>query len=493
MRLENKIVYNLNDAYKLDKSIIGVKAKNLALLSNFGIKIPFGGVISLDLFFEFEKNNQISISNWNEIKKVIIEIEEQTGKKFGAAENPLLISCRSSAEISMPGMMDSILNIGLNDKTVNQLYNSFEDPYDIFHSYIQNIVMLSTPIPEFHQEFSEQYQRYKENNQKLSVEELSQIISNLKQYVLFPQDVYDQLRSAIIKVLSSWNSPRAKKYRNLYSISNDLGTAVVIQEMIYGNLNSKSGTGVVFSRNPISGKEQIFGEYLVKSQGEELVLGKTTPKDIRLIDEDFPGMYESISELSKNIEKIMSDMQEIEFTIQEGVLWILQSRNAKRTQEAENVMQHDIRNQISDAKLMLNYNNQDLKKIDEKIESNEIIGLGLPASPGLGTGMIIFDPNEVEKIVNSSGKVILVREFTTPEDIGGIIKAQGVITQHGGITSHAAVVARSLAIPAVVGVRNLILDLQNNKIILGNKIIQKGDWLTLDGTTGEIFIGNLLD
>ncbi|MBP3041717.1 pyruvate, phosphate dikinase [Bacillaceae bacterium Marseille-Q3522] len=505
-----KLVYQFHEGNSKMRETLGGKGANLAEMTNIGLPVPYGFTISTEAcnqYYEADKN--ISANLEDQVYQALIQLEKITAKKFADPLNPLLVSVRSGSVFSMPGMMDTILNLGLNDETVEglaQLTNNPRFAYDSYRRFIQMFsnVVLNIDIDHF-ERLLEKYREEKgyETDPQLHADDWKEVIQGYKAIIRkytqksFPQDPNEQLFLAIKAVFDSWNNQRAIVYRRINKIPDHLGTAVNIQSMVFGNMGNDSGTGVAFTRNPSTGEKKLYGEYLINAQGEDVVAGIRTPEPIETLQEKMPSIYEQFVEISNLLEKHYQDMQDIEFTVERGKLFILQTRNGKRTAQAaircavEMVQEGLIDKQIALMRIDPEQLDQLLhRRIDDSAE-RKLLAKGLPASPGAATGKVVFDANKAENLGNDGESVILVRPETTPEDIHGIVAAQGVITSRGGMTSHAAVVARGMGKACICGCEELKIDLKNKMFTVGDTVIRQGDTITMDGATGEIINGDI--
>jgi len=493
-----------------NKILVGGKGANLAEMVELGIPVPPGFTITTEACVEFYQSNQ----NWPEgLEEQVLEnlakLEAAMGAKFGDPSNPLLVSVRSGARVSMPGMMDTVLNLGLNDTTVQGLIAKSNNPRFGWDSYRRFIQMYGDVVMGVkHDYFEEVLSGAKEakgvkGDTELTAEDLQQVVAKYKEVVkretgrLFPEDPMEQLRGAINAVFLSWNTPRAIRYRQMNNIPNDWGTAVNVQAMVFGNMGETSGTGVAFTRNPSTGENVFFGEYLMNAQGEDVVAGIRTPQPIKQLEEAMPEVYKQLVEIYKKLEQHYKDMQDIEFTIQEGKLYMLQTRSGKRTAQAAVRMAVEMVEEglIDKKTAVMRVEPQQLdqllhKRIDPSAEVI-VIAKGLPASPGAAVGRIVFNAEDAEEWAERGEQVILVRAETSPEDIGGMDAAQGVLTARGGMTSHAAVVARGMGKCCVAGCSEAYIDEENRTLTIGNLVLKEGDWLTLNGSTGEVILGKV--
>lgn len=505
-----KYVYAFNEGNKDMKEILGGKGANLAEMTSIGLPVPQGFTITTEACMQFYDDNEtISQEIKDEILKYVEELEIKTGKKINDINNPLLVSVRSGARVSMPGMMDSVLNIGLNDSIVDNLSKLTDNPRFIYDSYRRLIQMYADVVKGFPREdFEGLFEKIKNtngfvNDTDLSYEDLIGVIDLYKyQYkkhagVDFPQDPYEQLFETIAAVFKSWNNDRAITYRKLNDIPSNWGTAVNVQEMVYGNKGDNCGTGVAFTRNPSTGENKLYGEYLINAQGEDVVAGVRTPQSIETLKDIMPECYEQFNNICKILEQHYLDMQDMEFTIEDGKLYMLQTRNGKRTAQAALRIAVDMVNEgmITKEEALLKVEPNLLEQLlhpnfePNSLNSAKIIAQGLAASPGAATGKVYFSANDVMSEYNKGEKyLILVRQETSPEDIEGMNIVQGILTVRGGMTSHAAVVARGMGTCCVSGCSDVIID-DNEKTITTKDgiVIHEGDWISLDGSTGNVY------
>lgn len=508
--MSKKYVYLFKEGNKDMRDLLGGKGANLAEMTKIGLPVPQGMTISTEACNAYsEQGNQLPAGLLDEVWKNLATLEEQTGKGFGSKENPLLVSVRSGAAISMPGMMDTVLNLGLNDVTVKGLAELTKDERfakDCYRRFIQMYSNVVMGIEGY--KFDQIIEKEKEvqgckDDFELTSASLDDVIEQFKVLVRkekgedFPQEPKDQLVLAICAVFDSWGNPRAQIYRKINRIPDDIGTAVNVQSMVYGNMGNTSGTGVAFTRNPATGNKELYGEYLINAQGEDVVAGIRTPHHISRLEEELPEAFEEFVNTCKLLENHYKDMQDIEFTIENGHLYILQTRNAKRTTQAA------VRCAVEMAREGFITRDEAVLRIDAyqldqllhpSIDPNadlQIIAKGLPASPGAATGHIVFTADEAEKRANAGEKVILVRNETTPDDIHGIVGAQGILTSRGGMTSHAAVVARGMGRSCVCGCEALKIDLNHGVIHVGDLTIKENDLITIDGSNGNVMLGEV--
>lgn len=505
------------------KAILGGKGANLAEMCNLGLPVPPGFTISTTQCKEFYKNNkQLSSVLLEEISKGIKNIEAEVGGgiKFGSGSFPLLVSVRSGASVSMPGMMDTILNLGLNEETVKALTAKSGNERFALDSYRRFIQMYADVVLGVEHHYFESILDDKKlelrikNDSQLAPDDLKEIIAGYKHIVKektgkeFPQDPHEQLKGAISAVFLSWMNDRAEYYRKMYGISSEIGTAVNVQAMVFGNLGETSATGVAFTRNPSTGEKKIYGEYLINAQGEDVVAGIRTPYPIDnasktpensgfpSLEDEMPSVYKQFLEITAKLEKHYKDMQDIEFTIQDKKLWFLQTRNGKRTMNAAVKIAVDmvVESLITKEEAIMRVNpngvDQLLHNTIDPTAKKQVIDKGLPASPGAASGVICFSPKSVIKAVKEGKKAILTRIETSPEDIEGMNLAEGILTTRGGMTSHAAVVARGMGKVCVTSAKCMNISYELGKITLSdNEVLREGDVITIDGGTGEIFKG----
>ena len=523
---ELKWVYDFSasftEGHRGMKGLLGGKGANLAEMSSLGLPVPPGFTLTTEASLDFFKNQgEIQLEIKDQILKSLQKIEKLTGKKFGDTDNPLLFSIRSGAKVSMPGMMDTILNLGLNDETVlgleKQTGNSWFawDSYRRFVQMFANVVMgLNSSLFESTLEDLKEARNVEEDS-LLEVDDLKKLIEFYKQIILenkgqvFPSDPWEQLWQSIASVFQSWNNDRAFKYRELNNFSHDWGTAVNIQSMVFGNRGNDSGTGVCFTRDPSTGERKFFGEFLLNAQGEDVVAGIRVPgpindesknernKSFKTLKELMPEVYGQLEELYQKLESHYRDMQDIEFTIERGQLFILQTRSGKRTalsavKIAVDMVQEGI---LSKEEAILKVSTDQVgqllhPRLDPKAVK-DIIGRGLPASPGAASGEIVFSSEDAISFKERGRSTILVRQETSPEDISGMIASEGILTARGGMTSHAAVVARGMGKPCVAGCSNIVIDSANKKLILSGKTYEQGDFLTIEGSEGLVMAGTV--
>ncbi|HEY8436897.1 MAG TPA: pyruvate, phosphate dikinase [Haloplasmataceae bacterium] len=506
----SKFVYLFNEGNKDMRALLGGKGANLAEMTRIGLPVPFGFTITTEACNEYYRaGKKISKEVEEQVYQALAALEEKMGKKLGDPNDPLLVSVRSGAVISMPGMMDTILNLGLNDESVEGLAKLTNNPrfaYDSYRRFIQMFsdVVLGVDIAHF-EGYLERYKHEKgyKLDTEMTADDWKEVVREYKAIVKkhtnndFPSDPKEQLFLAIRAVFDSWNNQRAIVYRRLNKIPDDLGTAVNVQSMVFGNMGNDSGTGVAFTRNPSTGENELFGEYLINAQGEDVVAGIRTPQPIHVLKQDMPEIYRQFKEICELLERHYKDMQDIEFTVERGKLYILQCRSGKRTGQAAVKIAVDLVKEglitKEEAVLLVDPNslNQLLhRRIDDSVKV-EPLAKGLPASPGAAKGKVVFDADEAEELGNKGEEVILVRPETTPEDIHGLVAAQAVVTSRGGMTSHAAVVARGMGKPAVCGAEAIKIDLNAKQFTVGDVVVKEGDVITIDGSTGVVYLGEL--
>ena len=510
-----KYVYAFKEGNASMRNLLGGKGANLAEMTNLGLPIPQGFTVTTEACTEYYNcGKKISKEIEEEIFKAIGELEKIQGKKFGDNEDPLLVSVRSGARASMPGMMDTILNLGLNDEAVEGFAKKTNNPRFAYDSYRRFIQMYSDVVMEVNKSFFEKIiDELKEElgvhyDTELNVDDLKELVKRFKKIYSdhmngeeFPQDAREQLMGAVKAVFRSWDNPRAIVYRRMNDIPGDWGTAVNVQAMVFGNMGDTSGTGVAFTRNPSTGEKGIYGEYLINAQGEDVVAGVRTPQPITKLAEDLPECYEEFIKIATKLENHYKDMQDMEFTIQEGKLYFLQTRNGKRTAQAAINIACDLVDEgmITPVEAILRIDAKSLDQLlhpmfdKDELAKGEVIGSALPASPGAAAGKIYFNAEDA-KNAGKGGRgerVILVRLETTPEDIEGMVASQGVLTVRGGMTSHAAVVARGMGTCCVSGCGEIKINEEKKEFTLGNYTFHEGDYISLDGSTGKIYKGDI--
>ena len=510
-----KYVYLFSEGNKDMKNLLGGKGANLAEMTKLGLPVPQGFTITTEACTKYYEDGEvISKEIESEILENIKKLESITGKSFGSATNPLLVSVRSGARASMPGMMDTILNLGLNESVVETLAEKSGNARWAWDSYRRFIQMYSDVVMEVNKSFFEKIiDELKEElgvhyDTELNVDNLKELVKRFKKVYSdhmngeeFPQDAREQLMGAVKAVFRSWDNPRAIVYRRMNDIPGDWGTAVNVQAMVFGNMGDTSGTGVAFTRNPSTGEKGIYGEYLINAQGEDVVAGVRTPQPITKLAEDLPECYEEFIKIATKLENHYKDMQDMEFTIQEGKLYFLQTRNGKRTAQAAINIACDLVDEgmITPEEAILRIDAKSLDQLlhpmfdKDELAKGEVIGSALPASPGAAAGKIYFNAEDA-KNAGKGGRgerVILVRLETTPEDIEGMVASQGVLTVRGGMTSHAAVVARGMGTCCVSGCGEIKINEEKKEFTLGNYTFHEGDYISLDGSTGKIYKGDI--
>ena len=512
METTKKWVYKFNEGNAQMKELLGGKGANLAEMTNLGLPIPMGFTITTEACTDYYKSGR---KITNEIQRQIFEalhwLEKENGKKFGDNSDPLLVSVRSGARVSMPGMMDTILNLGLNDVSVKGFAQKTNNPrfaYDSYRRFIQMFsdVVMEVPKSKFEKIIDEiKEQKGVKFDIDLDVNDMKKLIKRFKALYKeaigqdFPQEPATQLLEAVKAVFRSWDNPRANVYRRMNDIPGDWGTAVNIQTMVFGNMGNTSGTGVAFTRNPATGAKGIYGEYLIDAQGEDVVAGVRTPQAISKLEEDMPGCYSEFINLAHKLESHYRDMQDMEFTIQEGKLYFLQTRNGKRTAEAAINIACDLveEGMITPEEALLRIEAKSLDQLlhptfDAKaLKEGKVIGHALPASPGSAAGKVYFTAEDAKNAAANGERVILVRLETSPEDIEGMHAAEGILTARGGMTSHAAVVARGMGTCCVSGCNELKVKEEEKEFELNGTVYHEGDYISLDGSTGTIYEGDI--
>src|SRR5690554_773688 len=515
------------------KNLLGGKGANLAEMTNLGIPVPAGFTITTEVCTAYYENNQEWPAGLEEqVKESLQKVEDVMGAKFGDSDNPLLVSVRSGARVSMPGMMDTILNLGLNDQTVQGLIKKSNNERFAYDSYRRFIQMYSNVVLGFgHENFEELIEEKKkekgvELDTQLTADDWKDLVVKYKALVKikldidFPTDPWEQLKGAINAVFSSWMNPRAITYRKLNKIPEDWGTAVNVQAMVFGNMGDTSATGVAFTRNPSTGENKFYGEFLINAQGEDVVAGIRTPQEIGLegskewaasngivedvrkskypsLEEVMPEVYKQLLEIRNRLEDHYRDMQDIEFTIQDKKLYMLQTRNGKRTGPAavriavEMVKECFINEETAVLRVAPEQLDQLLHPMIDPKANLDKLAKGLPASPGAAVGQVVFTAEDAEKWVANGKKVLLVRTETSPEDIGGMHAAQGILTARGGMTSHAAVVARGMGKCCVAGCSDAVVNLKEKTVTIKGKVLKEGDWMTINGSTGDVIQGEV--
>ncbi|NIQ05132.1 MAG: pyruvate, phosphate dikinase [Candidatus Korarchaeota archaeon] len=505
-----KYIYKFEEGNAKMVPKLGGKGANLAEMTSMGFSVPPGFTITTDIARIYSEKGDLPEGLLEEVKKHVEMLEEVTGKGFGSQEDPLLVSVRSGAPVSMPGMMDTVLNVGLNDKIIERFAKLTSERF-AYDSYRRLIQMFGNIVKEIKRtKFEDMIQKVKgeykiESDAELPVEGLKKLVDEFKKIYkeetgeAFPQDPMKQLWEAIKAVFESWNNPQAIKYRELHGLSHDLGTACNVQMMVFGNYGWNSATGVGFTRNPSTGKKRLYGEYLKNAQGEDVVGGIRTPKDIHELKEDMPEIYKELEKIAGKLEEHYEKVQDFEFTIQDGKFWLLQTRTGKRTAKAHIKFAVDFAEEglIKKDEAVMRIDPEHIrrilhKQIDPEVKENvSPLTKGINASPGSASGRVVFNPDEAEKLREDGWQIILVRPETAPEDFGGMAAANGILTSRGGTTSHAAIVARSIGKPAVVGAGEIQIDLEHEKFTVNTTTIEKGQWITIDGTDGTVYTEKL--
>ena len=483
------------------KDLLGGKGSNLAEMTQIGLNVPPGYIVTTEACLEYLEEGEMTDEIKNQMKDYMRELEEEMDQEFGDPEDPLLVSVRSGAAVSMPGMMDTILNLGLNRETVKGLIEKTDErfAYDSYRRFINMFGEVVRGIP--HRKFEKIMDEVKEEKDAeqdvdLDAEGMKEVTERYKELVGdIPTDPWEQLVEATKAVFASWDNKRAVRYRNLNDLPHDMGTAVNVQTMVYGNTGEDSGSGVAFTRDPSTGENKVYGEFLQNAQGEDVVAGIRTPLHISDLKDMWPDIYEELEEVCRILEEEYKDMQDLEFTVEDKELYILQTRTGKRTPNAAVKIAHDMHEEgiISKEVALLRVEGDQVekilhKRIDPDAEVDKLTQ-GLNASPGAASGKVIFDTDEAEQRAKDEELVILVRPETTPEDIHGLAAAEGVLTSRGGMTSHAAVVARGMGKPCVAGAEEIDIDMDQEYFDVDGQRIRKGDIITIDGTTGDVILG----
>ncbi|MBD3164793.1 pyruvate, phosphate dikinase [Candidatus Woesearchaeota archaeon] len=505
---EKKYVYSFDEGKKEMKDLLGGKGANLAEMTSLGVPVPPGFTITTEVCDAYYKNNKTYPDEaLEQIDEKLAQLEKKIGKKLGDKEDPLLVSVRSGAAISMPGMMDTVLNLGLNDESVLSLAkktNNERFAWDAYRRFVQMFgdVVMGVEHDKFETKIHEiKKEKGVELDTELETADLKKLVESYKKVIkestnkMFPNDPRKQLQMSIDAVFGSWNNPRAISYRKLNDIKGLIGTAVNVQTMVFGNMGDNSGTGVCFTRNPSTGENKFYGEFLMNAQGEDVVAGIRTPKDIQELKKIMPKAYDELVDIYRKLEKHYRDMQDMEFTIQDGKLYILQTRTGKRTAAAAVKIAVDMEKEglIDEKTAVLRIDPKQVDKLLHKQidpvakEEAEMLSKGLPASPGAAVGQVVFTAQKAHDWAEEGKKVILVRTETSPEDIEGMHAAQGILTSRGGMTSHAAVVARGMGKCCVAGAGDVKVSESDHEFVVDSIKIKEGDVITLDGSTGEIF------
>lgn len=498
------------------RALLGGKGANLADMTRIGVPVPPAFTATTEACIAYQDKKAFPAGLWDQMLEAMKLVEKETGKEFGGKENPLLVSCRSGAKFSMPGMMDTVLNLGLNDDTALAMVKLTENERFVYDSYRRLIQMFGSVVLGINDEaFEHVFDGYKSNkgikaDTDLSTEDLKVITEKFKAVVLkekgfdFPQDPYEQLKLATEAVFKSWMGKRAIDYRRASNISDALGTAVNIQTMVFGNMGWDSGTGVAFTRNPADGEKKLYGDYLLNAQGEDVVAGIRNTDPIQKMGETMPEAYKEFLDIVQKLEDHYEDMQDVEFTIERGKLWMLQTRNGKRTARAAVKVAVDMANEglidkntaisrvTPDQVDTLLHPQFDYETKQTASQDGSFFCKGVNASPGAAVGRVYFDADTTQqKTEEEKQDTIMVRPFTKPDDVHGMLAAKGILTSEGGATSHAAVVARQFGVPCVVGASEVKIDLDHKEMSVGDVVVKEGDWISVDGTTGEVFLGKL--
>lgn len=498
------------------KALVGGKGSGLLDMTRAGVPVPPFFTVTTEACNAYQKLGKFPAGLWQQELQALKAIEKKTGKKFGDSKNPLLVSCRSGAKFSMPGMMDTVLNIGLTDESAKGMAEQFGDERFAYDSYRRLVEMFGAVVLGIPDEaFEHPLEEYKHKkgyklDTEMKAEDWKEMVEIFKAVVRkekgfdFPQDPYKQLELATEAVFKSWNGKRAIDYRNATGISHDLGTAVNIQTMAFGNMGDDCATGVAFTRNPSNGEKKMMGDFLFNAQGEDVVAGIRNTLPIEALKKDMPKAYDEFMKITARLEKHYKDMQDVEFTIERGKLWMLQTRNGKRTAKAAVKMAVDMAKEGLITKeeavervtsdnvdtLLHPQFDEEAKKVAEK--SGALIAKGVNASPGAAVGRVYFDADTAERFAKEEKQdTIMVRPFTKPDDVHGMIASKGVLTSEGGATSHAAVVARQFGIPCVVGASAIKIDLDKRVMNIGENVVKEGEWISVDGTTGQVFVGKI--
>jgi pyruvate, orthophosphate dikinase len=524
---KKKWVYLFNEVEEAEKyvggnwedarGLLGGKGANLADMTRIGAPVPPGFTVTTEACNAYlAAGEKFPEGMWEQELEALKVVEKQANKKFGSAENPLLVSCRSGAKFSMPGMMDTVLNIGLNDETAKGMVKLTGDERFVYDSYRRLVQMFGSVVIGIRDEAFEdplkEYKRKKgvKSDTDLTADDWKQITEEFKKIVRkekgfdFPQDPIEQLRLATEAVFGSWNGKRAKDYRKAANIADDLGTAVNIVTMVFGNMGWDSGTGVAFTRDPATGEKSMYGDYLLNAQGEDVVAGIRNTKKIAEMKDELPQAYQQFMDITEKLEDHYREMQDVEFTIEKGRLWMLQTRNGKRTAKAAVKIAVDMASEgvISKEEAVLRVTPEqvdtllhpqfDAKARGDAKEGGRLFAKGVNASPGAAVGQVYFDADTAERMAKEQHQeVIMVRPFTKPDDVHGMLAAKGILTSEGGATSHAAVVARQFGVPCVVGASEVHIDLEKRLMDVDGTVVKEGEWISVDGTSGEVFLGKI--
>ncbi len=512
----NLVEQSVGGSWEGVRSLLGGKGSGLADMTRAEVPVPPGFTVTTEACNAYQAEGKFPAGMWEQELDALKKVERQSGKRFGDPSNPLLVSCRSGAKFSMPGMMDTVLNIGLTDATAEGLVKLTNNPRFVYDSYRRLVEMFGTVVLGIADEaFEKPLSDYKHGkgyklDTEMTAEDWKAITATFKAVVKkeygkdFPQDPTEQLKLATEAVFKSWNGKRAVDYRRATNIPDDLGTAVNIVTMVFGNMGDDSGTGVAFTRDPSTGDKKMFGEYLLNAQGEDVVAGIRNAEQIERLNNNLPEAYRQFMDITNRLEKHYRDMQDVEFTIEHGKLWMLQTRSGKRTAKASVKIAVDMANEglITKEEAILRVTSEqvdtllhpqyDGKAQDAAKKDGRLYAKGVNASPGAAVGRVYFDANTAEKHAKQDKEdVIMVRPFTKPDDVHGMIAAKGVLTSEGGATSHAAVVARQFGIPCVVGASMIKIDLDSRQMAVDGKLVKEGEWISVDGTTGEVYLGQI--
>ena len=499
------------------RALLGGKGSGLADMTRAGVPVPPGFTVTTEACNAYlAEDGRFPLGMWDQELAALIAVEKATGKTFGDASNPLLVSCRSGAKFSMPGMMDTVLNIGLNDQTAAGMAELTGDETFVFDAYRRLVEMFGEVVLNIQDEaFEDPMDEYKEKkgyklDTELTAEDWKHLVETFKTVVKehmgfeFPQDPYDQLRLATEAVFKSWNGKRAVDYRNAAGIKHDLGTGVNIQTMVFGNMGWDSGTGVAFTRDPANGDKELYGDYLLNAQGEDVVAGIRNTEKIANLENEMPAAFNEFQQICDKLELHYRDMQDVEFTIEKNKLWMLQTRTGKRTAKSAVKIAVDMANEglitreeailrvLPDDVDTLLHPQFDDKALDDAKKTGNMYASGVNASPGAAVGQVYFDADTAERMAKEEGQdVIMVRPFTKPDDVHGMLASKGILTSEGGATSHAAVVARQFGVPCVVGAAMVRLDLEKRLMTSEGQVVKEGEWISVDGTSGEVFLGKI--
>src|SRR5664280_3772989 len=519
--MASKWVYRFSEGNKDMKELLGGKGANLAEMTTIGLPVPPGFTITTEVCNHYSANDAYPEGLEAQVEAALALLEKNTGKTFGDPDDPLLVSVRSGARASMPGMMDTILNLGLNDTTVQGLIKSTNNPrfgYDCYRRFVSmygDVVLGCKPENKDDPDpFEERLEQMKKDrgvqvDTQLTADDLKELVAIFKQAVhdsvgkTFPEDPREQLWGAATAVFGSWMNDRAIAYRKMYSIPDTWGTAVNVQTMVYGNTGDESGTGVAFTRNPATGENAFYGEFLVNAQGEDVVSGVRTPRPAAELKEVWPEVYDQLMEVRQTLEREMRDMQDFEFTIERGRLYMLQTRNGKRTGLAAIRIAVDMvaEGLISTDEALMRIEPEQLNQLlrpvfsavdrEQAVKDGKVLARGLPAGPGAAAGRVVFSAADAVAWAERGEQVLLVRDFTSPEDIRGMDAAQGILTAQGGMTSHAALVARQMGKVCIVGCSERDIDMQARTFAVDGTVVKEGDWVSIDGFIGEVLLGQL--